>query len=96
MNKGLYFIYDREAEDISPIFEAKTQAIAMRQFANALVASPYPEEYELHQVGEVEYQESIDTVLLKPFNRLICNGLEVKDYVDKINAIRTRREVVNE
>lgn len=84
--KGLYVFYDRGAEDISPVFEAKTREVALRNFANAIRLSPFPEDYDLHQVAVIDYKEDIDSLIVTPENRLIANGKEVQDHIDKINS----------
>lgn len=50
MTKNLYSIYDRLAEEFSPVFEAKNDAIANRMF-NALSKDADLTDQTLYRVG---------------------------------------------
>lgn len=51
MKLGLYSIYDKAAMDIGPIFEAKTLAVAQRQFRSLIMKTGMASEYELVRLG---------------------------------------------
>lgn len=82
--KSIYIIYDKAAEDISPVFEAKTDTVAIRNFAHSLVRTPYPEDFELHKIAEFEYHDKIGSIIVKPANKRICDGSECLTLISKI------------
>jgi len=57
--KSVYSVYDVKAEAYSPLFMQAHDAAAVRAFGELLsdrqsLAAKYPEDYELHVVGEFE------------------------------------------
>jgi hypothetical protein len=50
---SLYAVYDRIAEESGPIFGAKNDAVAVRNFRN-YTAEVKPDEYKLYCVGEYD------------------------------------------
>lgn len=82
----LYIIYDKQAETISPIYEAVSDTVAMRQFAYSLTRSPFPEDFSLHVIGEYEYDKNIDSVQVKPLNMTVCNGSDVLELIERIRS----------
>lgn len=57
----LYTVYDRLAEEAGPVFEAKNDPVALRNYANLLNSvqkTANPDEYELWCVGEMIREDS--------------------------------------
>lgn len=53
----IYSVYDKKSSSYGPLFEVGHDAIAVREFGNAIVQprSPlaqYPDDFELHVIGE--------------------------------------------
>lgn len=84
MRKGLYVIYDKAADDVSSIFDAKTLPVAERSFSQAIAKTSYPEEFELWRLGWIDVEFS-DIQAFVPKTRII-DAFEVvqigKDIVD--------------
>uniref|UniRef100_UPI0040571D57 phage ORF5 protein n=1 Tax=Candidatus Electrothrix sp. TaxID=2170559 RepID=UPI0040571D57 len=57
---GIYTIYDKVADDYAPIFEAKNESVAIRQYQGLLYnpknPSLFPDEYQLLKVGICKIQ----------------------------------------
>ena len=47
MITNIYTIRDKVAEEVGPLFQAKNDAVAIRQFKQLVKDSENPEEYEL-------------------------------------------------
>lgn len=56
MRRKLYVIYDRAAEESGPIYEAKNDAIALRNFSQVVDGKPFSEDQELLCVGEIDHE----------------------------------------
>ena len=86
----LYTVYDVVAEECGPIFEAKNDAIARRQFDNMLQSQrvAYPKDYELHCIGffdrekiklsarDISRKITLAAVATEEMNDLPFNGVE--------------------
>jgi len=59
MKRKLYVIYDRVAMESGPIFEAKNDGIARRQFENAMENQRYAHEQALLRVGEINHETNL-------------------------------------
>jgi len=56
MKINLYTIFDRLAEEAGPVFQAKTDAVAVRNF-RAITKEVSPEEVRLYCVGEFDNEK---------------------------------------
>lgn len=64
LTMGLYVINDKIADEDSPVFEAKNEAIALRQYRGLLSKeSVFPEEYRLFQVGNINKSTHVLTAM---------------------------------
>lgn len=54
MRLVLYVVHDRLAEEVGPIFEARNDAVALRNFRK-LMESNRPEEYKLLRLGVFDH-----------------------------------------
>lgn len=56
MTKRIYVVFDRIAEESGPIFEAKNDAVALRQFRRMQQEHPVDwSEFDLYCLGEVDH-----------------------------------------
>lgn len=62
----LYTIRDKVAEESGPIFQAKNDAIASRQFQQVISKSESPRDYVLIRIGEFETERTLLTALQVP------------------------------
>lgn len=55
----LFSVYDRKAEEFGPLFEAKNEDVAIRQFKNMLSSERMlsPEDYSLYCFGEFDREK---------------------------------------
>jgi len=60
MKYGLYAIYDTKAQDMGPVFQAKTLGVAVRQFSDLCSKTKYPEDFELWRLGFLTLYTSFD------------------------------------
>jgi hypothetical protein len=76
----LYVIYDVLAEECGPIFEAKNDAVAARQYRNVMASRKAGDqaEYQLHCVGDIDELQMAITPC-RPSRRVEVNPVEVKD-----------------
>lgn len=52
---GLYCIYDKVAEEAGPVFQAKTEGVAVRKFVQLIQGEQVrPEEFVLLHVGQFQ------------------------------------------
>lgn len=79
MKRGLYVVYDKAANDISSVFDAKTLSVANRQFYIMIRDSPFVEEYELWRVG---FMEVID---VGPGDQKIVCQTKISDLFEIVN-----------
>lgn len=67
MRMGIYAIRDRVAEETGPIFEAKNDAVARRNYAQLLEKSSIPAgEMQLLKIGEMDHDISRIEALALP------------------------------
>lgn len=66
MKNNCYVIYDRTAEESGPVFEAKNDGIALRNFQLMLEDKPFAEDYVLLCVGSIDHDTSVITGTLDP------------------------------
>lgn len=71
---NLYVIKDIVADDIGPVFSAKNDGVAVRQYRAVVKSVTNPAEYELYCIGNVS-----QTMELKPDLRLLNTGNFSKD-----------------
>ena len=56
MITNIYTIRDKVAEEVGPLFQAKNDQVAIRQFKHLIKDSENPEEYELLCLGDFNDQ----------------------------------------
>lgn len=65
----IYTIRDKVAEEVGPLFQAKNDAVAIRQFKQLVKDSENPEEYELLCLGDFNDQTiELETGKVKVIN----------------------------
>nr|WAE43336.1 MAG: hypothetical protein [Microviridae sp.] len=52
METRLYVVYDLVALESGPIFEAKNDGVALRQFGQLMAKTEFPHEFELRYIGD--------------------------------------------
>ena len=69
MITNIYTIRDKVAEEVGPLFQAKNDAVAIRQFKQLIKDSENPEEYELLCLGDFNDQTiELETGKVKVIN----------------------------
>ena len=69
MITNIYTIRDKVAEEVGPLFQAKNDAVAIRQFKQLVKDSENPEEYELLCLGDFNDQTiELETGKVKVIN----------------------------
>ena len=69
MITNIYTIRDKVAEEVGPLFQAKNDAVAIRQFKQLIKDSENPEEYELLCLGDFNDQTiELETSKVKVIN----------------------------
>lgn len=58
MNMAVYTIFDRLAGESGPLFEAKNDAVARRNFDRLLEKAGRADEYQLLRLGTVDHDTS--------------------------------------
>lgn len=55
----LFSVFDRKAQEFGPLFEAKNEDVAIRQFKNMLSSERMlsPEDYDLYSFGEFDREK---------------------------------------
>lgn len=79
----LFSVYDRKAEEFGPLFEAKNEDVAIRQFKNMLSSERMlsPEDYNLYCFGEFDREKG--HILLEPEDNFIV--FEGENFVESKN-----------
>lgn len=57
MKTSMYCMYDVVAEESGPIFEAKSDAVAIRSYYNVVKNHDNPEDFTLMYVGEFDREK---------------------------------------
>lgn len=65
MRMGLYVVFDRLAEESGPIFEAKTDGVALRSFKK-FTATGVSSEFQLLKLGIIDHEVQKFDILDKP------------------------------
>lgn len=82
MKYGIYTIYDEAADEFGPVFTAKNDAVAKRQFQQILKGVEYPAEFGLFKVGDFD-SECIEMPLVGCESYEVLDGLKVeKEIID--------------
>ena len=69
MITNIYTIRDKVAEEVGPLFQAKNDAVAIRQFKQLIKDFENPEEYELLCLGDFNDQTiELETGKVKVIN----------------------------
>lgn len=63
----LYVIFDSVAEESGPIFQAKNDAVALRQFGNLQKKEGFSDEFSLWCFGSFDH-ETMELVSFDPFD----------------------------
>ena len=66
MKTEIYVIYDKVAQESGPIFEAKNEAVAQRQFVRVVGQAPDPDDFRLLRIGVMEHDTSVVTLEVPP------------------------------
>lgn len=79
MRQGLYVIYDRAANDVSQIYQAKTVLVAERNFLRAIKDTGMEDDYELWRIGflDTEEKQAKDGEPKKPVKTKLTDLFEV-------------------
>lgn len=89
MTTYIYAIYDNVAEEYGPLFESKSDAVALRQFHQLLKESPNKEDYDLYCFGRFE-REKAQMLIEEKF--LVMSGKNFKD----IQEMKEKRKDISE
>lgn len=96
---SLYSIYDTLSEEYAPLFQAKNNQVAIRQFKEALKTCPYPTDFQLWHVGtvspecelyqdlyqiEVPSRDTEEKKVIEKGKQIINNNPAPKEYIDKL------------
>lgn len=82
MKFTVYTIFDEAADEYGPVFTAKNDAVAQRQFNQLMKTVEYPGEFYLYKVGEFD-SENYETPLSVCEPEEVYNGLKVeKEIID--------------
>lgn len=65
MENTLYVIRDNVADTFGPLYEAKNDAVAIRQFKNLLERQVNKEDFELYKVGKYDNEKGEVSALSK-------------------------------
>lgn len=94
---GLYVTKDKVADDISPVFQAKNNAVALRMFNDLISSAPYPSDYELWIVGTLDkdmiikpHIERIDTYTAQ--SELMAESTLQENHFDVIESNLKNKE----
>lgn len=77
MITNLYAIRDRAAEETGPLFHAKNNVIAMRQFEQITKNEPYSADMDLLLIGSFDHDTTRLVVLSEPEKVIITMNSEV-------------------
>lgn len=69
MKMNLYVVYDKIAGECGPVFEAKNDAVALRQYRHLVSSNPgfVQDDFELMQVGTMNKE----TMVIEPGQLLL-------------------------
>lgn len=56
MQTNLYVVFDKIAEECGPIFQAKNDGIACRQFVQLMDKNPSKDEFKLICIGSMDHE----------------------------------------
>jgi hypothetical protein len=61
MKVNLYVVYDKIAGECGPVFEAKNDAVALRQYRHLVASNPgfVQDDFELMQVGTMDKETAV-------------------------------------
>lgn len=78
---NLYVVYDKIAGECGPVFEAKNDGVAMRQYRNLINENPtvVQDDFSLMQVGTIDKE----SMIIEPLQLLL--DLEVKELEEVVN-----------
>ena len=77
MKYGVYSIYDEAANEYGPVFTAKNDAVAKRQFLQLVKSVEYPAEYGLFKVGDFD-SECMEFPLVGCESKEVIDGLKLE------------------
>lgn len=87
MKAQIYVIYDRVAMESGPIFEARNDGVAFRQYSAVVqrAKGANAEEYQLLKLGEIDH----DTNVISPCDaEEIYIGLQLIDQEEENSAVQ--------
>lgn len=78
---NLYVVYDKIAGECGPVFEAKNDGVAMRQYRHLINENPtvVQDDFSLMQVGTIDKE----SMIIEPLQLLL--DLEVKELEEVVN-----------
>lgn len=78
---NLYVVYDKIAGECGPVFEAKNDGVAMRQYRHLINENPtvIQDDFSLMQVGTIDKE----SMIIEPGQLLF--GLENKEFEEVVN-----------
>jgi hypothetical protein len=61
MKMNLYVVFDKIAGECGPVFEAKNDAVALRQYRHLVASNPgfVQDDFELMQVGTMDKETAV-------------------------------------
>lgn len=76
----LYVIYDKLAAESGPVFEAKNDQVALRQFKKAIEPASNKNEYQLYRIGAYDNE------------KLECTSFEAEEILDRLTKSAEERQ----
>lgn len=61
----LYAIYDKDAKEFGPLFNAKNDVVASRYVSQMIKDVPSADSYALYQMGEYDVEHGITNICVK-------------------------------
>lgn len=72
MISKIYVVYDRVAEESGPVFEAKNDGVAIRQYLHLIkTKNMVPADFNLLHVGEIDHDVSVITANPAPIEVIL-------------------------
>lgn len=68
MKTGMYVIYDKVAQECGPLFEAKNDGVAYREYARLREGTENPEDFQLLKMGLFDHETLQMTVVDDPID----------------------------
>lgn len=96
---GLYSVYDRISCEYGPIFQAKNDQVALRNFYNLLKGVTYKDDFDLYHIGSRDENMNLYQNLYIVDVPLTDDELEVvgmgKSIIEKYDNTERKKEYIN-